>query len=487
MYLDTDRHKWHDQSIDPELFLDPTRFPRQSHCAIEVDICVSDIINRLEIETRDLHANFEERLRPPSPDEKLVHSLAGLWRDETRRRKLRMGLTDPSSTPFPPEVLISMSADPRSTEKGGWIHEEEFRELVKELVEDEQGKIGASKVTFDDFVKPSPLEHTIQTVLESVQDLFPENLQRYSAQIDSVMPHDYLDVQDREIVAEAENQVPDFEGADFPSYESDEEVARTIALTQRRPEAEDVLQEQNDKLIDGQQSISAPANINAAEAVPEQVSFGNDDSSGDVMTARPLGDAPESFRDVPQFAEDLQADNGRSAKRRKLSGTNPEPLAFDTGLSSEEHKTPVRGRKVGFADIVTPEQDRFSQRSLSPKKHDQDIPSGSQLSQTSIKANGITSSPYQSFQVVKNPHSRGPPSTEKKSTGALAPATPRTPGVTSAQKTPFTPWTKTPATVPTQTERSLAHKPPPALIRLCLLYTSPSPRDGLLYRMPSSA
>ena len=26
-----------------------------------------------------------------------------------------------------------------------------------------------------------------------------------------------------------------------------------------------------------------------------------------------------------------------------------------------------------------------------------------------------------------------------------------------------------------------------ALIRICLLYTSPSPRDGLLSRMPSSA
>ena len=30
-------------------------------------------------------------------------------------------------------------------------------------------------------------------------------------------------------------------------------------------------------------------------------------------------------------------------------------------------------------------------------------------------------------------------------------------------------------------------EPKPQLVRFCLLYTSPSPRDGLLYRMPSSA
>src|SRR5664279_1411099 len=30
-------------------------------------------------------------------------------------------------------------------------------------------------------------------------------------------------------------------------------------------------------------------------------------------------------------------------------------------------------------------------------------------------------------------------------------------------------------------------KPPPSLANICLLYTSPSPRDGLLSRMPSSA
>ena len=31
------------------------------------------------------------------------------------------------------------------------------------------------------------------------------------------------------------------------------------------------------------------------------------------------------------------------------------------------------------------------------------------------------------------------------------------------------------------------YRKPKALINFCLLYTSPSPRDGLLSRMPSSA
>jgi len=111
---------------------------------------VENIINRNAIQARPLHHSFIERLSSLEnlpPEEKLVHSMAGLWKDETRRRKLRMGLTSPTSSPFPPDVLVSMSADPRNDSKGGWIHEEEFREMIDQLVSEERKARGGGDIT----------------------------------------------------------------------------------------------------------------------------------------------------------------------------------------------------------------------------------------------------------------------------------------------------------------------------------------------------
>ncbi|PSK46036.1 DNA polymerase zeta catalytic subunit [Elsinoe australis] len=176
--LNSDEHKWHDRSIPSSAILPEDEFPRQSHCSIEVDICVQDITNREEIIGRPIHHDFVERFNQIAPDEKFVQSMAGLWRDETKRRKRRMGISDPGSSPFPPEVLVSMSADPRNTSKGGWIHEEEFRSLVHQLAQDEQTKDGAKLVNFDTFVKPRPEEYSVQTTFESVQELFLDRVRQ---------------------------------------------------------------------------------------------------------------------------------------------------------------------------------------------------------------------------------------------------------------------------------------------------------------------
>lgn len=107
--VDVTVHKWHDASIPDEFMADEDQYPRQSHCTLEVDICVQDILNRHELQYRPIHHDFLERSSqlPRNPDDKFVPSMAGLWRDETRRRKRRMGLSDPSSSPFPAEVLVS--------------------------------------------------------------------------------------------------------------------------------------------------------------------------------------------------------------------------------------------------------------------------------------------------------------------------------------------------------------------------------------------
>ncbi|KAI0839562.1 hypothetical protein F5Y06DRAFT_265693 [Hypoxylon sp. FL0890] len=170
-------HLWHSQSVSRTLITDDAGLPRASHCSIEVDICVQDILNRHDIKERQLHHDFIERKHPLPSDMKLVHSMAGLWKDETKRRKRRMVDRTPGSSPFPPEALVSMSADPRDSQPPGWIHEEEFRDEVRGLIQQEHEQSDGSEVTFDTFIQDIPLESTVKTISQSVEDLYPDNLE----------------------------------------------------------------------------------------------------------------------------------------------------------------------------------------------------------------------------------------------------------------------------------------------------------------------
>ena len=170
--------RWHDRTIPEPVVVGEDVLPRQSHCSIEVDVCVQDILNRLEIKERPLHHDFVERTNPIAPDEKLVHSMAGLWRDETRRRKARMGEDNPGSSPFPTEALVSVSADPRDTQPGGWVHEEEYFNKMLEIIEAEQVFQGRETLDFATFVKHDPRDKEIPTVFQSIEDLFPSNLSK---------------------------------------------------------------------------------------------------------------------------------------------------------------------------------------------------------------------------------------------------------------------------------------------------------------------
>lgn len=231
---DGDGHQWHDRSVSPDAVLDPALFPRQSHCSIEVDLCVHNILNRKELKPRDIHADFIERFNPPAPDEKLVNSLAGLWKDETRRRKLRLGMTDLSSSPFPPEVLVSMSADPRSTHEGGWIHEEEFRRLVTELVANEAEEMPEIK-SFQTFGAENRQHDTVQTAIESVEDLFPDKLRENA---DIAIPNLTEDLKGkledtRRTVAD---EVDLGTGLGLLSDSNEENEEELVALGHRRPQ-----------------------------------------------------------------------------------------------------------------------------------------------------------------------------------------------------------------------------------------------------------
>ncbi|KAK5998939.1 DNA polymerase zeta catalytic subunit [Cladobotryum mycophilum] len=169
-------HLWHSASVPAQYITDDSTTPRASHCSIEVDICVEHITNRKKVRERRLHHDFTEYTCPTPVDVKLVSSMAGLWKDESRRRKRQMLFSKQSSSSFPPETLISMSADPRQSQAQLWVHEDEYRQQIQELIAKEHASYGHRELEFNTFVSPQPRERFIKTALQSVEDLFPLNL-----------------------------------------------------------------------------------------------------------------------------------------------------------------------------------------------------------------------------------------------------------------------------------------------------------------------
>ncbi|KFY58978.1 hypothetical protein V496_05878 [Pseudogymnoascus sp. VKM F-4515 (FW-2607)] len=232
--LDMLSHLWHDRSIPAEFVISEAKLPRVSHCSLEVDIMVQDVLNRREIAQRPLHHDFIERSNPLPPDQKLVHSMSELWRDETKRRKAKMKVVEPGSSAFPPEVLISMSAGPRSSQKGRWVHEEEYKELLYNRIQEERAKSDGSNVSFDAYIKPEPAEDYINTTFQSVEDLYPENL----GPILGLKPEESSAFPKEELVAGNievdENRI--FEGSDeneFP-YDPDDDVLHDTKRSQEK-------------------------------------------------------------------------------------------------------------------------------------------------------------------------------------------------------------------------------------------------------------
>ena len=220
-------HRWHNRTIPAEHISNREHVPRQSHCSIEVDVCVQDILNRLEIKARPIHHDFIERTKTTEPNNKLVNSMAGLWRDETKRRKRRMGLQDTDSSPFPPEVLVSISADPRNSQPGGWIHEEEYRDRINAIVQDEKKQRISSRLNFETFVGEKPFLEKVKSSLFSVEDLYPANLSNIIDQSQNqLLPGNPGQIQ----MVDMDVARPDsLQEDEFPYY-SDEEPVRDSPL-----------------------------------------------------------------------------------------------------------------------------------------------------------------------------------------------------------------------------------------------------------------
>ncbi|KAG6167882.1 hypothetical protein E4U11_006412 [Claviceps purpurea] len=246
-------HLWHSQSIIQAHVTDDLSLPRVSHCPIEVDICVQHIVNRKLVKERPLHHDFIERNNAIPGDAKLVYSMAGLWETETKRRQRQMSKAHPGQSPFPPEVMVTMSADPRETQSQGWIHEQEYRDKIQSLVDSELSSLANKKPDFDGFAKVLDSEGEIRTSLESVEDLYPNSLMpalglpsnMTSSSIESAGS---IDVDERRIM-----QGMAVDDEDLFPQDSDEEVLRDFFQMEKYDEAKRL------EVEDTHQSVGRPA------------------------------------------------------------------------------------------------------------------------------------------------------------------------------------------------------------------------------------
>ena len=433
--MDSTVHEWHDRSIPADMISDAENFPRQSHCSIEVDVCVQDIMNRDEVKPRSIHHDFVERANPLSPDEKLVQSMAGLWRDETRRRKARMGIAGSDSSPFAPEDLISVSANPRSSQRGGWIHEEEYLEKVRAIIIEEKNKSDGRKVNFQGFVRKAPFESKVKTTLESVEDLYPENLAKISIEetkskrtnMDSQVPRsEEIDVD--------ESRIWKCDVDDFP-YDSDEDPARDQDLARRKQgdRLEDTNQAQGELNVTDVTEPNLVGNTDADQAqntlTRSEMRAPHSSSELEALGIRDAGDTTHYEEDAFEIPEEYGSDIAREVagekrsretlpgsepgiKRRKIkyyeksffceSGPTIGEMDGPGPSSSLQGRRYVNGGDYPRVDQLNPAEDTVMNGQTRLKSSIARVSKAS--SQERLKANDLTGHKILSFQVVKDPH-----------------------------------------------------------------------------------
>ncbi|KAI0476203.1 DNA polymerase family B [Xylariaceae sp. FL0804] len=407
-------HLWHSQSVSSAFITDDFELPRMSHCSIEVDICVQDILNRHEIQERRLHHDFIERNHPLPDDMKLVHSMAGLWKDETKRRNRRMSNPVPGSSPFPAEVLIPMSANPRNSQVPGWIHEDEYREEIHDLVRQEIEQSDGTAVSFDTFVQSVPLESTVNTLLQSVEDLYPSNL---VSALGMDEPAEIRDDPSSSIVVD-EGRILNTENAgdQFPD-DSDEDSVRNAALLEKqstfgtKPRTTSSQQGTKESLTN--EPETADGNVARTKSLKNdgfRERLGSNSSSDlpygiSTSCLRTGGQAKMPFSDaLLEVAKDqgLMSKAPRDPQASQTSALAPKRLASFTSRLEEPKR-----RRVEFVDDLNlerlegPDSQPFAEASANVKP-----PRSSQASD-SITKTGTgkqTGNQKLNFAVVKDPN-----------------------------------------------------------------------------------
>lgn len=420
-YLDMNctSHHWHDQTIVSASISDPEKILRQSHCSIEVDVCVEHIANRLDVKSRPIHHDFIERKCPVASDEKLVQSMASLWRDETRRRKARMGEIADGSSPFPDEVLVSVSADPRYSQQGGWIHESEYADKVQLIIEEEANQSDGKKVDFDDFVTKEPFADQIRTSLESVEDLFPKNLAQVAL---SQHTSHQLGSQNHN----PNTALPDVDESRLLSYEedeylceSDEDLERELDVSQRiqvemaEEQAEqpanqvaDEMMYDNDYNLERKSSVEKKKDIRIPNASGGPHSFNSSDEFA-AIGIRSTGDynhLDQDEFDIPiEFTSEVSAETAKELadlepkhKRQKIDHTE-RPRYENTSAN------PVKALKEVAEDINGLQDSEMTQSSANNSEHGSIHPKYHKYKTLSSWQGPITGNKTLSFPIVKDP------------------------------------------------------------------------------------
>lgn len=343
-------HLWHSQSIQRRYITDDPDLPRVSHCSIEVDIRVRDILNRHDIRERQLHNDFSERNHLLDADMKLVHSMAGLWKDETERRKRRMPTEN--SDPFPPEALVSMSADPRDSQPSGWIHEEEFRGQIRELIYQEQERSDKTQVNFDTFVQSVPFESTVKTVLQSVEDLHADNLK--SGLGPTQPPELGTDPMSSIIVDEKRilNIEPNEEDA-FPD-ESDEEAIR--ALDTSKGVSTSKTQPQHDASVHALKLLSKAmgSHISPQALSKNRLNLdANASLASESLHASCLHSNHRSKRPIPELLLDAVTNHGLVSKAQAVDNIEPDVVLSKRCAQAAVEPTTTKRRRVEFTPSTT--------------------------------------------------------------------------------------------------------------------------------------
>lgn len=402
-------HRWHDRSIRLDCITEESALPKQSHCPLEVDICVQDILNRLDIRERPLHHDFTELQEQIKSSERLVPSMAGLWQDETKRRKKRLGLEDPTSSPFGPEDLVSMTADTRQQTDGGWIHEEEYREMVSQIAAEEKRQHGKD-VTFENYLDKVPFEEKVKTALESIEDFFPDKFEQSEFKIHH--PQDGDEQRDAEIQVN-ENAVLSSQHNEDPYYSDDDYFGSLFPEADENEGTDPVDNGQGDGLFD--MSFHAPP-----EDVSVPTSFAHDDDFSDALEYQSNGiHKPESglkYEQKPSTGgEDLDINprsSNYSRKRPHLEVTSPEysekKLKNSDGLLPRSSSKP--SLNPGHSIVIQDEIENAKAENLlhddRPDVHTLESSSQQKLSSSQKASNDAGSGKNRrlNFPIVKDPN-----------------------------------------------------------------------------------
>ena len=430
-------HQWHDRTIPKSGISDELKLPRQSHCSIEVDICVQDILNRLDTKERSLHHNFIEHTNPLALDEKLVHSMAGLWRDETRRRKARMGDKDPKSSPFPPEVLVSVSADPRATQKDCWIHSEEYAKKMLAVANQEKEQSDGRPIDFQDFVQTNHLEQRVKTAFESIEDLFPSNLpQIFASQKEherisfGSLRHEDLEVDESRILAINQDNMA-------YAYLTDEEIEQELHILQgmnndkidTHTNGHD-LHGSHEDWVDHTEFEGDPTRASQHDLVPGEGINPNSSAELESLGIRDQGDydyiQQDAFEISSEYTSDISSAVARHKRARLLASVAERPVKrerFNHGENSSIMDTPLATSSVRpesiMGHVLAPAWDARGSPSFLPvalsgdacSDHDQvkgisrSVQQSSKDLKSSQSANELARNGRLHFPVVKDPHS----------------------------------------------------------------------------------